>query len=117
MTLELGVSIRALAALFDSQNIRPGMSREAPDGVMIRLGEMPMARRNSPQIQATAFVPILITLGSGAALNVFSNWLYDKLKGSSKGRQMITVNRKLVEVTTSDAMVRILEETIKDETP
>jgi hypothetical protein len=106
MTIELGVSARALFDLFDSRQVSSGMSREVPGGAMIRLGEMPMQKSDLP-IQATAFVPILVTIGSGVAINLFSSWLYEKLKGEDKARRMMTINRKVVEVTTPEAMVKI----------
>jgi hypothetical protein len=112
MTIELGVSPRALFDLFDSKQVSAGMSREVPGGATIELGEMLMQKRDLP-IEATAFVPILVTIGSGVAINLFASWLYDKLKGEDKARRMMTINRKVVEVTTPDAMVKILTEEIQ----
>jgi hypothetical protein len=118
MTIKLGVSPRALFALFDSKEVSSGMSREVPGGATIQLGVM-METRDLPSIQATAFVPILVTIGSvagsGVAINLFSSWLYDKVKGNDKARRMITINKKLVEVTAPEALVKIFEETIKIE--
>jgi len=119
MTIELGVSPRALSTLFDSNEIRTGMVREVPGGATIQLGEILMEKRDLPSIQASAFVTVLLTFGSGVisgvVVNLLSSWLTEKLKGDDKGRRMMCINRKLVEVTTSEAMTRILTETIEIE--
>jgi len=92
------------------------MSREIPGGAVIRLGVM-MERRDPPTIQATAFVPILLAFGStvvtGVTIKLLADFLIEKVNGEDKARQMITVNRRLIEVTTPEAMVKILEETIE----
>lgn len=51
MTIELGVSPRALFDFFDSKQVLSGMSREVPGGATIQLGAM-MERRDLPSIQA-----------------------------------------------------------------
>jgi len=42
------------------------------------------------------------------------SWLYDRLKGNSKGRKMIRINRRLVEVSPEE-ITRVLTETIEME--
>ena len=116
MAIELGVSHQALFELFDSRQVSSGMSREVPGVGTIKLGLM-MERRDVPSIQATAFVPIILTFGStvatGVTIKLLADFLTAKLKGQDKARRMMTINRKLVEMTTPEAMVKILEETIK----
>ena len=118
MTIELGVSPQALFALFDSKQVSAGMSRAVAEGATIQLGVI-MERRDLPSIQATAFVPILLTIGtgvvSGVTVKLLSDFLAEKLKGEDKARRMMTMNRKLVEVTTPEAMMKILTETIEIE--
>jgi hypothetical protein len=118
MTIELGVSPQALFALFDSKQVSAGMSRAVAEGATIQLGVI-MERRDLPSIQATAFVPILLTIGtgvvSGVTVKLLSDFLAEKLKGEDKARRMMTINRKLVEVTTPEAMMKILTETIEIE--
>ncbi len=118
MTIELGVSPRALFDLFDSKQVSSGMSREVPGGATIQLGVM-MERRDLPSIQATAFVPILLTIGtgvvSGVTVKLIADFLTEKLKGEDKARRMMTINRKVVEVTTREAMVKTLTEEIEIE--
>lgn len=115
MTIELGVSPRALFALFDRTQVSPGMSREVLGVGTIKLGVM-IERRTDPSIQATAFVPIVLAFGSqvvtGVTIKLLADFLTAKLKGQDKERRMMTINRKLVEVTTPEAIVKILEETI-----
>jgi len=116
MTIELGVSPRALFDLFDSHQVSPGMSREVPGVGTIKLGVM-MERRDLPPIQATAFVPIVLAFGStvatGVTIKLLADFLTAKLRGQDKARRMMTINKKLVEVTTPEAMVKIFEETIE----
>src|ERR1017187_3086389 len=118
MTIELGVSPQALFALFDSKQVSAGMSRAVAEGATIQLGVI-MERRDLPSIQATAFVPILLTIGtgvvSGVTVKLLCDFLAEKLKGEDKARRMMTINRKLVEVTTPEAMMKILTETIEIE--
>jgi hypothetical protein len=115
MTIELGVSPRALFALFDSTQVSSGMSREVLGVGTIKLG-VTIERRTDPSIQATAFVPIVLAFGStvvtGVTIKLLADFLTAKLKGQDKERRMMTINRKLVEVTTPEAIVKILEETI-----
>jgi hypothetical protein len=116
MTIELGVSPRALTQLFDSKQVSSGMSLEVPSVGTIKFVVM-MERRDLPSVQATAFVPILLTIGtavvSGVTVKLLADFLTAKLKGQDKERRMMTINKKLVEVTTPEAMVKILEETIE----
>jgi hypothetical protein len=48
-------------------------------------------------------------LGSGVAINLFSSWLYDKLKSANVPR--IRVNRVEVEVT-PEGITKIISESI-----
>ena len=116
VTIELGVSPRALFDLFDRKQVSSAMRREIPGVGTIELGVM-TERRNFPSVQATAFAPILLTIGktvvSGVTVKLLADFLTAKLKGQDKARRMMTINKKLVEVTTSAAMVKILEETIE----
>ena len=114
MTIELGVSPHVLLDLFDSKQISTGMSREVPGGARIQLVVM-RETRGFPSIQGTAFVPILLTIGTGVTIKMLADFLTEKLKGEDKARRMMTINRKLVEVTTPEAMVKILTEEIKIE--
>ena len=115
MTIELGVSSRSLVDLFDSKQVTPGMSREIPGVGTLKLGATKV-RDSAPSVQATAFVTIVLTLGKtvvkAAMVKLLADFLTQKLKGEDKERRMMTVNRKIVEVTTAEAMVRVLEETI-----
>lgn len=118
MTIELGVSPRALFALFDTHQVSTGMSREIPGGVTIQLGDTGMERRGLRSIEATAFVPILLQFGTAVVtavtVKLLADFLTAKLKGNDKGRRMMTINRKLVEVTAPEAMVKIFTETIEE---
>jgi len=113
MTIVIECSPRDMLALFESKTISTGMSREAPGGATIQLGQMPMEKRGLPSIEAT-LVPILIEfgkVGKDVAIGIFSAWLYDKLKGKVEERKFVRVNRVMVEVT-PEAITKVLTESI-----
>jgi hypothetical protein len=118
MTIELGVSARALSALFDSKQVSSGMSREIPGVGTIQLGTM-LETRDFPSVQATAFVPIVLMIGktvaSGVMIKLLADFLTAKIKGEDKARRMMMIRKKVVEVTTPEAMVKVLMEEIKME--
>jgi hypothetical protein len=118
MTIELGVSPRTLVALFDSNQVSPGISREIPGVGTIKLGTM-LENHDFPSIQASALVPIVLTISttvlSGVIVRLLADFLTAKMKGEDKARRMMTINKRVVEVTTPDAMVTILSEEIKIE--
>jgi hypothetical protein len=64
MTIELGVSPRTLVALFDSNQVSLGISREIPGVGTIKLGTM-LENHDFPSIQASASVPIVLTIHNG----------------------------------------------------
>ncbi len=116
MTVVIECTPRELFALFDSKTLSPSMRREVPGGATIRLGDLPMQKRDLPSIQA-ALVPILVEfgkLGKDVAVGVFSAWLYDKLKGKGEERKLIRVNRVMVAITPG-AITKVLTELIEGE--
>jgi len=46
MVIELECSPESLFALFESKTISSGMTHEAPGGVTLQLGDMPMEKRD-----------------------------------------------------------------------
>ena len=118
MTIELGVSPRVLMALFDTSQVSPGISREIPGVGTLKLGIM-MEKRDFPPMQANAFVPIVLTISttvlSGVVVRLLADFLAAKIKGADKARRMMTINKKLVEVTTPEAILIVLTEEIKIE--
>jgi uncharacterized membrane protein (DUF106 family) len=115
MTIELGVSVPAVFDLFETRQFSSGMTREVPHVGTIKLGVM-METRGLPSIQAMPFFPVVVTFGSkvitALTIKLLADFVTGKLKGKEKARRMMTINKKLIEVTTSEAMVKILEETI-----
>lgn len=108
MTIEIEVPVSALSEIFESGTISAGMVREVPGGASLKLGPMPIEKRHVPGLQI--LVPIVVTLGSGVAINVFSSWLYDKLKG--KKTTILRINRVQVEIT-HDAITKVIAESIE----
>jgi hypothetical protein len=111
MTIEIEVPPSALFKLFESDEISEGMVHEVPGGASIKLGRRTLEKRHVPGLQI--LVPIVVTLGSGIVINVFSNWLYDKLKGEKT--RILRINRVQVEITTRDAITKVIKESIEQE--
>ena len=74
----LEVPQSALFDIFESKSIQQGMKHDAPGAVTLQLDRMPMEKRHLPYVAAMA--TIFVTVGSGVAINLFSSWLYEKLK-------------------------------------
>ncbi|HLI76243.1 MAG TPA: hypothetical protein VKV02_04795 [Acidobacteriaceae bacterium] len=104
---EIKFPITAAMDLFESGSIQTGMTKAVPGGATIQLRPMGMEKRSFPgaAMLFTAAVTGLTSVG----LNLFSSWLYDKLK--NRGVCEVTINRRVVEVT-PDGIRRAIEETI-----
>lgn len=109
--IQLECPAAALFVLFDSSTVSDGLTREAPGGAILRLCEMPMEKRHLPG--AETFVTIAVTLGSGIGINLFSNWLYEKLKGHKRVKTL-RINRVQVEIS-ADAIRKVISESIETE--
>jgi len=103
----------ALFKVFESNSIRQGMTHEAPGAARLELGQMPMEKRHLPEFQALATV--LVSFGGGVAVNMFSSWLYERLKSDKVSQAMkvtrIRINRTEVEIN-ADAITRVITESI-----
>ena len=103
----IGCPQSALFEVFESNRIEEGMTHDAPGGARLELGRMPMEKRHVPGFEAPATV--LVTFGATVAMNLFSAWLYDRLKSGRVTR--IRINRTEVEVT-PEAITRVIIESI-----
>ena len=108
----------ALFLLFDSKTTKQGTTGEAPGGVRLELGQMPMEKRSGLTLDALPMATVLVSFASGVAVNLFSAWLYEKLKSDKVSQDMgitkIRVERKEVEIT-PEAITRIMTESIEAE--
>jgi hypothetical protein len=79
---------------------------------------MPIEKRGGLTLDALPMATVLVSFANGVAVNVFSAWLYDKLKSDKVSQHMgitkIRVDRKEVEIT-SEAITRIVTESIEVE--
>jgi hypothetical protein len=57
-------------------------------------------------------IPVLIGFGTTVAVNVFSNWLYDKMKSAPSRRARLKINRRWVEVS-KDEITRAFSESVE----
>ena len=108
-TIEIECSPLALFALFDSSTISEGVIHKAPGGATLQLGRMSIEKRHVPGVER--LVSIAVTFASGAAVNLFSNWLYDKLKGNERMRTL-RINHVQVELT-PEAITKLIAESIE----
>lgn len=108
---EIAYPMDVLFDLFESNEISTGMTKKVPGGAVIRLDKMPMQKRFSTQ-DAAPLVTIAVSLGTGITLNLFSSWLYDKIKKSKI--QRLKINRREIEIT-PDGILKAIEETIEIE--
>jgi hypothetical protein len=108
----------ALFLLFDSNSIAQGMTREAPGGARLELGRMPMEKRGGLTLDTLPMVTMLVSFAGGVAVNVFSAWLYEKLKSDKMSQHVgitkIRIDRKEVAIN-PEAITRIVTESIEVE--
>ena len=113
----------ALFDVFESNSVEQGMTREAPGGARLELGRMPMEKRGGGLTHdalpiATMLLSFGATVAVGVTINLFSNWLYDKLKANKAIRAMhvtkIRINRTEVELTL-EGISRAISESIEIE--
>jgi hypothetical protein len=109
----------ALFEVFESNSVEQGMTREAPGGARLELARMPMEKRGGGLTQdALPIATMLLSFGTGVAVNLFSSWLYEKLKANKAIRAMhitkIRINRTEVEIT-PEGISRAISESIEIE--
>jgi hypothetical protein len=111
----------ALNGVFESNSLEQGMTHEAPGGARLELGQMQMEKRGGLTLDALPMATVLVTLGGIAGtvvVNLFSNWLYDKLKADKATQALritkIRINRTEVEIT-PEAISRAISESIEIE--
>jgi hypothetical protein len=98
-----------LFKVFESNSVEQGMTHDAPGGARLELGRMPMEKRGGLTHDELQMATVLVSFGSGVAVNLFSSWLYDKLKSGRVTR--IRIDRAEVEVT-PEAIARVITESI-----
>jgi hypothetical protein len=116
MPIEIEFPLDTFVDVFESQNSKVGTNLLAPGGVSLTV--QPYEVRTPPKGMAfddIPIVPVLIGIGTSVAVNVFSSWLYDRLKSAPSGRTRLKINRRWVEVS-KDGITRAFSESIeKDE--
>jgi hypothetical protein len=112
----LEVSPVALFRLFETKKVSIGQTHEAPGGATLRaIPSDWMIEQRGSRVYAAGFDTILVSFASGVALNVFSNWLYDKLKDIEPPLvRKLKINRVEIEIT-PDGITRAIKEPIESE--
>ena len=77
-----------------------------------------MEKRGGLTHDALPMATVLVTLAGTVAVNIFSSWLYDKLKSDKVTQHMgvkkVRINRVEVEIT-PEAITRVMTEAIEIE--
>lgn len=73
--VELQIPPAALLVLFEARSVSTGMTQVAPGGATLAVGGMDERTHSTLPL-----VPVVLTLGSGEAIDLLSIWLSDKLK-------------------------------------
>ena len=111
MFLEIEVPLDCVPSIFETNEITEGMCKDVPGIGLLRL--LPMLQEERAEglaYDSMPFPTLIVSLGASVAVNVFSSWLYDKLKGSAARR--IRINRRRAEIT-PDGILKAVEETIE----
>ena len=110
----LEVSPIAIFKLFEAKKVSTGDTYEAPGGATLKTIPSPWVERRSGQIYAAVCETILVTFAGGVAINLFSAWLYDKLKDQPPPMRTLKINRTEVEIT-PEGIMRAIKESIEIE--
>lgn len=118
MEIEIEVPLPLVCDLFESNTIAVGMSKDVPGGANIQLRPpgSPVQKRSMTHDAAPYFIVAVTmagTVASTVGLNLFSSWLYDRLKGRP-GVRSIRINRRVTEVS-PDGIRRSIEESYEME--
>ncbi len=109
MDITLEIPPPALFEVFETKTVSAGMIHTIPGGTL-QLGEMPLEKRTFGS--ELTFIPLMVTLGSGVAIHLFSSWLYEKLTHAKVER--IRINRTEIEVT-AEGITKIITESVETE--
>jgi hypothetical protein len=102
----------ALIRVFESNRIERGMTHDAPGGARLELGQMPIEKRTLPYVEP--MVTVLVSFAGSVAANLFSTWLYEKLRSARV--TTIRINQVEVEVT-PEAITRVIARSVEIEQP
>jgi hypothetical protein len=72
---ELQIPPKALLEVFEAESVSTGTTQVAPGSVTLTLGGL-----EKHSYDSLPLVTVIVTLGADVAINLFSSWLYEKLK-------------------------------------
>jgi hypothetical protein len=102
--VELQIPPKALLEIFEAKTVSTGMTQVAPGGATLTIGGL-----DNRTHAALPLVPVVLTLGSGDAINPVSSWLCEKLKRADASH--IVVHGVEIEVT-AEAITNAISEAI-----
>lgn len=100
--VELQIPPKALFEVFEAKSVSTGMTQAVPGGGTLAVGGLDKRTH-----AALPLVPVILTLGSGNAINLVSGWLCDKLKHANV--QHLVIEGMEVEVTAEEITKAISE--------
>lgn len=102
--VELQIPAKALLEVFEAKSVSTGMTQAVPGGGTLTVGGLDKRTHT-----ALPLVPVMLTLGSGDAINLVSGWLCDKLKHANV--QHILIEGMEVEVT-AEGITKAISESV-----
>ena len=90
--VELQIPPKALLEVFEAESVSTGTTQVAPGSVTLTLGGL-----EKHSYDSLPLVTVIVTLGADVAINLFSSWLYEKLKRANA--RQIRIQGVEIEVT------------------
>lgn len=103
--VELQIPAKALLEVFEAKSVATGMTQAVPGGGTLAVGGLDKRAH-----AALPLVPVMLTLGSGHAINLVSGWLCDKLKHANV--QHILIEGVEVEVT-AESITKAISQSVQ----
>lgn len=113
MPIEIEFPLDTFVDVFESQSSNVGTNLVVPGGASLTV--QPYVVRIPPKGMAfddIPIIPVLVGFATSVAMNMFSSWLYDRLKSAPSRRTRLKINRRWVEVS-KDGITRAFSESIE----
>jgi hypothetical protein len=105
--VELQIPPKVLLEIFQAKSVGTGITIAVPGGATLTVKGLEKRHHD-----ALPLVPVIVTLESGVAINLLSNWLYDKLTHANVSH--IRINSVEIEATT-EGITKAISESIDSE--
>lgn len=93
-------------ALFEADRLGAGTQKVVPGGAVLTMQPMIVRKAHGiPQV-----ITIVLSVGGSIAINMVSNYIYDKLKKHRGENLEMTVNRREVKFNNKGEIAKVIEE-------